>query len=634
VNDDKERVRLASDIVQVASRYVSLKQVGNRYKACCPFHQEKSPSFSIDSARQTWHCFGACQEGGDVFSFVQKAENLSFPEALQRLADMAGIALQQAAESPQQAVARTSQKQRLRDLMAEAQRFFRLAYQNTLGAQEYATSRGLTQDILNQFGIGWAPDSYDALASHLQALRLDMDDAIEAGLVFRRNNGTGFTDRFRNRLMFPIHDSQERVIAFGGRITTAQQDTAKYLNSPETPLFSKSQTIYGLPMARKAIQADGVVMISEGYMDTVVCHQYGVTNVVATLGTSLTGDHVRILQRYAKTILLTFDADDAGERAAVKASELFQSIDPDLTIRVLRMPQGADPDSLLRTQGREAFLSVAATALNIPEFRLEVLRKKFDVSIANGREQFLRAALRLVADQQSSIDQDALIRKLAPFHPTFESNSIGAEVAIRSEVRRITPNTLENGPLHGGQVQRKSKAAGRQFKGPRPWETPQYRLMDESIPSASLGESNHSRAQEVLLLGLTDTTFGSLAHSLINDIGGLDLFVSPSVLPVVQQLRSLGDFQAIPTSQALLDVLIATPAASSLTAIVNRVQSEIDEKMLKDCKDALVMYHARLSQHAIASQISPSAQQAPSTETLRMWQALAEARKNQDPSQN
>ena len=634
MNDDKERVRLASDIVQVASRYVSLKQVGSRYKACCPFHQEKSPSFSIDSARQTWHCFGACQEGGDVFSFVQKAENLSFPEALQRLADIAGIALQQAAETPQQAVARTSHKQRLRDLMVEAQRFFRLAYQNTLGAQEYATSRGLTHDVLNQFGIGWAPDSYDSLASHLQSLRLDMDDAIEAGLIFRRNNGNGFTDRFRNRLMFPIHDSQERVIAFGGRITTAQQDTAKYLNSPETPLFSKSQTIYGLPMARKAIQEDGVVMISEGYMDTVVCHQYGVTNVVATLGTSLTSDHVRILQRYAKTILLTFDADDAGERAAVKASELFQSIDPDLTIRVLRMPHGADPDSLLRTQGRDAFINVTANALNIPEFRLEVLRKKFDVSISNGREQFLRAAVRLVADQQSSIDQDALIRKLAPFHPTFESNSIGAEVAIRSEVRRITPNTLENGPLHGGQIQRKSKTSGRQFKGPRPWETPQYRLMDESIPSASLGESNHSRAQEVLLLGLTDTTFGALAHTLINDIGGLDLFVSPSVLPVVQQLQSLGDFTTIPTAQALLELLITTPAASSLTAIVNRVQSEIDEKMLTDCKDALVMYHARLSQHAIASQVSPSKQQPPSTETLRMWQALAEARKNQESSQN
>ena len=633
MNDDKERVRLASDIVQVASRYVSLKQVGNRYKACCPFHQEKTPSFSIDAARQTWHCFGACQTGGDVFSFVQRAENLSFPEALQRLADIAGIALQQATETPQQAVARTSQKQRLRDMMAEAQRFFRLAFQNTQGAQVYATSRGISDEIVNQFGIGWAPDSYDALSLHLQSLRLDMDDAIEAGLVFRRNNGPGFTDRFRNRLMFPIHDSQERVIAFGGRITTTQQDTAKYLNSPETPLFSKSQTVYGLPMARKAIQADGVVMVSEGYMDTVICHQFGVTNVVATLGTSLTADHVRILQRYAKTVLLTFDADEAGERAAVKASELFQSIDPELTIRILRMPQGADPDSLLRSQGREAFIKIATSALNIPEFRLEVLRKKFDVSNANGREQFLRSAMRLVADQQSTIDQDALIRKLAPYHPTFETNSIGAEVAIRSEIRRITPNPTENGPLHGGQVQRKSKFPGRQTKGTRPWETPQYRLMDESIPSATLGDSSHSRAQEVLLLGLTDAAFGTLAHKLITEIGGLDLFVSPSVLPVVQQIRTLGDFDGIPTSQALLEWLIASAAAPSMTAMVNRVQSELDEKMLRDCTDVLLKHHARLSQHEIASQVMPSNQQPLTIETLRMWQALAEARKNQEPGQ-
>jgi len=634
VNDDKERVRLASDIVQVASRYVSLKQVGNRYKACCPFHQEKTPSFSIDAARQTWHCFGACQAGGDVFSFVQRAENLSFPEALQRLADIAGIALQQASETPQQAVARTSQKQRLRDLMTEAQRFFRLAFQNTQGAKDYAQSRGLSDAIVNQFGIGWAPDSYDALANHLQSLRLDMDDAIEAGLIFRRNNGTGYTDRFRNRLMFPIHDSQERVIAFGGRITTQQQDTAKYLNSPETPLFSKSQTVYGLPMARKSIQTEGIVMVSEGYMDTVVCHQYGVTNVVATLGTSLTGDHVRILQRYAKTVLLTFDADEAGERAAVKASEIFQSIDPELTIRILRMPQGADPDSLLRTQGRDAFINIATNALNIPEFRLEVLRKKFDLTNANGREQFLRAAMRLVADQPSTIDQDGLIRKLAPFHPTFETNSIGAEVALRSEIRRLTPNTIESGPLHGGQAQRKSKFSGRQSKGNRPWETPQYRLMDETIPSATLGDNNHARAQEVLILGLTDVTFGKLAHTLITEIGGLDLFIAKSVAPLVEQIRSYGEFTTIPTSQALLDLLIASPAASSLTAIVNKVQSELDEKMLRDCTDALVKHHARLTQHEIANQLRPASQQPVTIETLRMWQALAEARKNQDVSQN
>ncbi|MFM7188759.1 MAG: DNA primase [Armatimonadota bacterium] len=634
MNDDKERVRLASDLVQVASRYVSLKQVGNRYKACCPFHQEKTPSFSIDAARQTWHCFGACQTGGDVFSFVQRAENLSFPEALQRLADIAGIALQQATESPQQAVARTSQKQRLRDLMTEAQRFFRLAYQNTQGAKDYAHTRGLSDDIINQFGIGWAPDSYDALANHLMSLRLDMDDAIEAGLVFRRNKGNGYTDRFRNRLMFPIHDSQERVIAFGGRITTQQQDTAKYLNSPETPLFSKSQTVYGLPMARKSIQAEGIVMVSEGYMDTVVCHQYGVTNVVATLGTSLTGDHVRILQRYAKTVLLTFDADDAGERAAIKASELFQSIDPDLTIRVLRMPQGADPDSFLQTHGREAFINIASNALNIPEFRLEVLRKKFDLGTTNGKEQFLRAAMRLVADQPSTIDQDGLIRKLAPFHPTFETNSIGAEVALRAEIRRLTPNTIENGPLHGGHSQRKPKFSGKQPRGNRPWETPQYRLMDESIPSATISDSNHVRAQEVLILGLTDATFGTMAHMLITEMGGLDLFIAKSVESLVEQIHSYGDFSSIPTSKALLDLLLASPAASSLTAIINKVQSELDEKMLRDCTDTLIKHHARLTQHEIANQLRPSNQQQLTDDTLRMWQALASARKKHDTNLN
>lgn len=630
MNDDKERVRLASDIVQVASRYVSLRQVGTRYKACCPFHHEKTPSFSIDAAKQTWHCFGACQTGGDVFAFVQRAENLSFPEALQRLADIAGIALQQASETPQQAVARTSQKQRLRDVMTEAQRFFRLAFQNTQGAREYAISRGLSDETVNAFGIGWAPDSYDALSKHLQSLRLDMDDAIEAGLVFRRNNGPGFTDRFRNRLMFPIHDSQERVIAFGGRITTPQQDIAKYLNSPETPLFSKSQTVYGLPMARKSIQSEGVVMVSEGYMDTVVCHQFGVNNVVATLGTSLTSDHVRILQRYAKTVLLTFDADDAGERAAVKASELFQTIDPELTIRILRMPHGADPDSLLRSQGRDAFLALARSAITIPEFRLEVLRKKFDVSTASGRDQFLRVALRLVADQLSTIDQDTLIRKLAPFHPTFETNGIGAEIALRADIRRITPMTIETGPLHGGNTARRTKFGNRQVKGKRPWDVPQYRLMDESIPSANIGEHNHTRAQEVLLLGLFDETFSSLTRQIILEIGDLDLFTAPSVSDVVEQLRLLGSIATIPTSKPLMDLLLASPAAPSLTAIVNRVQSELDEKILRDCADTLVKYHARVTQHEIASHVTPSISESPSLETLRMWQALAEARKKPD----
>lgn len=624
--DDKERVRLASDIVQVASRYVSLKPVGARFKACCPFHEEKTPSFSIDPERQTWHCFGSCQTGGDVFTFIMKAENLTFPESLQRLADLAGIPLQQQAESPLQAAQRTSQKQRLRDLMTEAQRYFRLSFNNAPSAQTYASQRGISATTIDSFGIGWAPDSFDSLVRHLQSLKINLEDAVEAGLIFKRNNGPGYTDRFRNRLMFPIHDPQERVIAFGGRITEQAEGTAKYLNSPETPLFSKSQTIYGLPMARAHIQATSTVLVTEGYMDTVICNQYGIQNVVATLGTSLTQEHIRILQRYAETVVLSFDADNPGVQAALKASTLFESVNPDLQIRILRLPTGFDPDSFLTQNGTTAFRDLVDSAVKLPEFRLDVLKLNFKIETPTGKAAYLKAAIRLVTESQSLIDQDYLIRRLAPFHPSYESNSIGAEETIRTEIKRLNPARRDDSPLSlGKKADFRSQRKGK--RGPAHWEVAQYRLSDDTIPGLYSGESGLQRAEEILLLGLIDDQWSTIACDVIASIGGLACFSSHVNKDLHDVLTLHQSENSDATGTALLTYLLDSPAAPNVSRIINRPHSELNEKTLRDCGDALFRQQARTAQREILSNLTTQNPSADMTERLRIWIDLVTATK-------
>ena len=442
-DSEKEEIRQRTDIVELIGRYTQLKRAGSKYKGLCPFHSEKTPSFNVDPEGGRWHCFGSCGEGGDIFKFVQKAENLTFPEAVQRLAEQAGVILTPRGGDVESAKRAQSEKERVFAANAMALQFFRQCFRRDGNARAYAESRGLAHQTLEDFQVGWAPDDWSQLAEYLRGQKIHPDDSEKAGLIFPSKFEEGrYTDRFRGRLMFPILDVQERVVGFGGRLTVPQTEKTgpKYLNSPETPVFSKSRILYGLNRARKAIEKAEKSLIVEGYMDVVAAHQAGLEFVVATLGTSLTEDHVRMIRKYTRTVVLSFDADDAGVKAALRAAELLGASGEDISLRVLTLPPGEDPDSMLKRGDVAGFNLAIDKAVTVPEFRLKSLENRHDTTSENGKLAMLREAVAIIAAVPSILQQDVLIRRMAAHHPSYSLSSLRAEESVREEVRRAGGN--------------------------------------------------------------------------------------------------------------------------------------------------------------------------------------------------
>ncbi len=438
---DIDEVRRRIEIVSVVEKYVTLKRSGRGLVGLCPFHQEKTPSFQVNPELGLWRCFGQCAEGGDVFKFVQKLENLSFPEALERLALQANVTLAprgraalpgQPGQSPAPDRSAGDERERLYRVNALALRYFQERLAQTPPARHYLEERGIAHEALQAFSLGFAPEVWDGLTGFLARQGVSTDDAERAGLVSRSERGTYF-DKMRGRLVFPIFDVQDRPVAFGGRLLgEAGPGAPKYWNSPETPIFSKSRTLYGLGRARKAIAAKGAAVVVEGYTDVVAAHQAGFENVVATLGTSLTEEHVKVLARLAPTVLLAFDADSAGLKAAFRAAAIFEA--QEVEVRVLDLPEGEDPDSLLRAGRRGDFLHLLETAMPMTEYRLERLIRAGDVGTDAGRLALFRKALPILAGVPSVIEREQYVKRLAPHHPQYRSGAVYAEEQIRQDV--------------------------------------------------------------------------------------------------------------------------------------------------------------------------------------------------------
>ncbi|HLB25758.1 MAG TPA: DNA primase [Nitrospirota bacterium] len=340
-----DRVRSVTDIVELVSEYVALKRSGANYMGLCPFHPEKTPSFTVSPSKQIFHCFG-CGAGGDAFSFLMRHGNFTYPEAIRRLADRAGIPIPEAQ-------ARGGRPKEEYDALyaanAEALAFFveRLASKEGARAREYLAKRGMSEAAAG-FSIGYSPAGWDGLIKRLEKKGFNPDAAVKAGLAVKRSEGEGCYDRFRDRLMFPIKDVRGRVIGFGGR--TMGEDTPKYLNSPETPVFRKGDTLYGIDIASDHIRKKDYAVVCEGYFDAIACQTAGVTNAVATLGTALTPAHLRLIGRYSKNVLVVFDSDAAGIKAAERSLDVF--LGTSMTAKVALLPPGDDPDSLVRREGR------------------------------------------------------------------------------------------------------------------------------------------------------------------------------------------------------------------------------------------------------------------------------------------
>lgn len=380
-NSDIERVRNATDIVRVVGEHIDLKPRGREYVGLCPFHNDHKPSMYVVPHKQIYTCF-SCGAGGDIFKFIMDYHKMTFGEALRHLAERAGVKLTERTRRRSKHDSETAvERSHIKDANDTAQKFFRGILRHPdhgLHARELIERRAISPEMVEAFGIGAAPDRWDGLELFIAKRELDANVFLAAGLLKQRDNGTGRYDALRNRLVFPIRDQIGRTIAFGARRIN-EDDEPKYLNSPETPLFDKSATLFGLDLAHRSIQRSGIAVIAEGYTDVIACHQAGITNVVATLGTALTPKHAVKLRQLCNTVILLFDGDDAGQRAADRAAEVFLALPIDVRIATLAgaAVQAKDPDELLKTEGGDALLrSVFDNAADLLNFRYDRLRAK------------------------------------------------------------------------------------------------------------------------------------------------------------------------------------------------------------------------------------------------------------------
>ena len=410
IPDEKvDEVRNATDIVDVISSVVRLRKRGKSYVGLCPFHQEKSPSFTVSADKQMYHCFG-CGVGGNVFTFLMERDKLSFVEAVRVLAERAGITLP--AEGSAEGGANAEQEQ-----LYELTRLVGLHFHDNLVnsvegnlALEYFHHRGFTETTIRKFGLGYAKNSWDDLIAFARRENIEPALLDKAGLVVRREDGSGYYDRFRGRAIFPIFATNGRTIAFGARKLREDDPLGKYINSPETPVYSKSRVLYGLSLAKEAIREREFALLVEGYADLITVFQAGFENIVASSGTALTVEHIQLLSRYAHRITLVYDADSAGSKATLRGGDLI--LEHDLDVRVAELPPGEDPDSFVRKHGAKAFQVLVEGAVSFLDFRAQQLQAEGLFSTPEGKAQAIRQLVETVARVKDELKRTFFLKRL------------------------------------------------------------------------------------------------------------------------------------------------------------------------------------------------------------------------------
>lgn len=409
-----EEVRRRSDIVEVISEYVALNKRGRDYLGLCPFHHEKTPSFHVSPDKGLFYCFG-CQAGGNVFTFLQKQENLTFFEALKLLADRAGILLSEQ-ENPEARNRRLESERAYRALEITAGYFARvMAAPRGKLAREYLGQRGVSPETAELFGLGYAPETWDRLIQGLQRQGFRPEFLARLGLMTSKD-GYNYYGRFRNRLMFPIHDLRGRIVGFGGR-ALADGQQPKYLNSPESSFFNKGRLLYGLHLARDAIRSQGRAVIVEGYMDAIACHQAGIRNVVASMGTALTVEQGRLLQQQASEITMAYDSDQAGAAATLKGIELLYGLG--CRVRVLRLEGGKDPDEYIKSYGVAEFARCLESAETLTDYKLRLVlgeppdRPSFRTMTPQEKADAIRGVVPVLASIPDAVERGEYLKKIA-----------------------------------------------------------------------------------------------------------------------------------------------------------------------------------------------------------------------------
>ena len=404
LKDIIEEIKSRCDIVDIISETVRLKRSGRNFSGLCPFHNEKSPSFSVSQDKQIYKCFG-CGESGNVITFIMKKRNMQFVEAVKYLAERANITI----ETNKGQINPKDQKRNLfYKVNVEAARFFFSNLRSDKNSKEYFLNRGIKEETITKFGLGFAKDSWNSLIMHMKRLGYSDELLLEAGLASKSEKTGNKYDRFRNRVIFPVFDYRGKVIGFGGRVL--DDSKPKYLNSPETLIFQKGVNLYGLNFALKNTIPDRYFIMVEGYMDVITLHQFGITNVVATLGTALTTNQARLLKRYADKVVISFDADFAGQTATLRGLDILREAGFD--VRILSIPQGKDPDEYVRSNGKEAFIKLINSAEGLIDYRIRKAAEGLNLKDSNNLVVYGKRVTSILASV-NSLEKDIYIKRIS-----------------------------------------------------------------------------------------------------------------------------------------------------------------------------------------------------------------------------
>lgn len=449
-----EEIKSRLDIVEVISEYITLKQAGINFRATCPFHKEKTPSFFVSPERQLWRCFG-CSEHGDIFSFVMKMEGLEFPEALRILAKKAGVELQKTDPHV------ISQKTKLLDICQLAASFFQDSLNSDKGlkTREYLKKRNVSEKSIADFNLGYAPDSWNDLLQFFRKKGFKDSEIESAGLIIKKNQSADYYDRFRNRLMFPISDQHGVIVGFGGRALD-ENEIAKYLNSPETAVYNKSRLLYAIDKAKMEIKKNNFAILVEGYMDTIASHQAGVTNVVASAGTSLTLDQIKLLKRYTPNVILSFDADSAGQDATKRSIDLL--LEQEMNVKIVVVPKGKDPDELIR-EDPQLWKKTIVGAKRIMDYYFDSVFENLDLDKVESKKKAAKILLPIIAKISDRIEQSHWLQQLGARIKVEEK--ILREVLGRSKQKITHPHAKEESVEMPKKIQSRNLLMSERFFG-------------------------------------------------------------------------------------------------------------------------------------------------------------------------
>ncbi|NND70434.1 MAG: DNA primase [Rhodothermales bacterium] len=515
ISDDKiEEIRSASDIVDVVGDYVRLKKRGSNYVGLCPFHNEKTPSFNVNPGMQIYKCFG-CGQGGDVFQFVKTIEKVEFPDSARILADRAGIQI----PALDQSSAEESAHEATYNALSHAAAFFagNLVDTRHSAPLEYLTQdRGFTTETLEKFEVGYAPDSWDSLIENAEIAAVSVKSLFDAGLVVQKDTG-GYYDRYRNRIIFPIHNAIGRIVGFGGRTMSPEKESAKYINSPETAVYHKSDILYGLFQSKRAIRTSEEALLVEGYTDVLALHQAGIENVVASSGTSLTDQQVRAIKRYCKKLVMLFDGDSAGVKATVRGIEVALKVG--IAPYIVTLPDGEDPDTYVKDIGPVEFKKYIDSAqTDFVQFAHSVLRDQGVFQTPEGTAAGQRRIIQLIRHVQDDLVRDAYVQRAAEL--------LGlAEFRIHEELKKRTGH---RGKRSASVDRTRSQQAVREASnsaGPLPEEKSLIRMMVEGgetmieliLGNMALDEFSPGPARETVSLLLQMYEAGSINNKRLLD---------------------------------------------------------------------------------------------------------------------